>query len=48
MHGNLPQLLTSLDVQKRQGEECGGEQQHGYILHGKSPKSTGAPINRSA
>jgi hypothetical protein len=32
LHG-LPQLLAALDVEKRQGEEYGREQQHRYILH---------------
>jgi hypothetical protein len=32
IHG-LPQLLTSLDVAKRQAEENYGEQQHRYFLH---------------
>jgi hypothetical protein len=36
LHG-LPQLLAGLDVKKRQDEESGGEQQHGYVLHRKSP-----------
>jgi hypothetical protein len=38
MHGDLPQFLTGLDVQKRQDKECGGEQQHDDILHCESPK----------
>jgi hypothetical protein len=29
----LPQLLAGLDVEKRQGEENYGEQQHDCILH---------------
>jgi hypothetical protein len=37
LHGDLPQLLAGLDVKKRQDEERGGEQQHGYVLHRKSP-----------
>jgi hypothetical protein len=35
LHG-LPQLLTSLDVQKRQAEENYREQQHRQILHRNS------------
>ena len=34
VHG-LPQLLAGLDVEKRQGEENSGEQQHHDILHCK-------------
>jgi hypothetical protein len=33
MFMGLPQLLTSLDVEKRQAEENYGEQQHRYVLH---------------
>jgi hypothetical protein len=29
----LPQLLASHDVEKRQGKENSGEQQHRHILH---------------
>jgi hypothetical protein len=36
LHG-LPQLLASLDVEKRQGEEDSGEQQHPKILHCRAP-----------
>jgi hypothetical protein len=32
----LPQLLASLDVEKRQAEENYREQQHRYILHSGS------------
>jgi hypothetical protein len=35
LHG-LPQLLTRLDVKKRQAEENYREQQHPYILHSGS------------
>jgi hypothetical protein len=35
IHG-LPQLLASLDVEKRQAEENYREQQHRYILHSMS------------
>jgi hypothetical protein len=35
IHG-LPQLLASLDVEKRQAEENCREQQHRYILHRRS------------
>jgi hypothetical protein len=35
LHG-LPQLLACLDVKKRQSEENYREQQHHYILHGRS------------
>jgi hypothetical protein len=35
IHG-LPQLLASLDVEKRQAEENYREQQHRYILHSRS------------
>jgi hypothetical protein len=38
LHG-LPQLLTCLDVQKRQAEENYREQQHRQILHGRSRNS---------
>jgi hypothetical protein len=41
LHGDLPQLLAGLDVKKRQDEERGGEQQHGYVLHRKSPGPAG-------
>jgi hypothetical protein len=33
MHGRLPQLLASLDVEKRQDKENHREQQHHHILH---------------
>jgi hypothetical protein len=36
LHG-LPQLLAGLDVEKRQGEEDRGEQQHPKILHRGAP-----------
>jgi hypothetical protein len=36
VHG-LPQLLACLDVEKRQGEEGYGEQQHHCVLHSRSP-----------
>jgi hypothetical protein len=29
--------LTGFDIKKRHGEECGGKEKHGQILHGKSP-----------
>jgi hypothetical protein len=35
----LPQLLAGLDVEKRQGEEDNGEQQHPKILHRESRSS---------
>src|SRR5665213_1382564 len=40
IHG-LPQLLASLDVEKRQAEENYREQQHRYILHSMSHFSIG-------
>jgi hypothetical protein len=33
LHWRLPQLLACLDVEKRQGKENCGEQQHDCILH---------------
>jgi hypothetical protein len=36
LHG-LPQLLAGHDVEERHGEKDNGEQQHGYILHRRSP-----------
>ncbi|MGD0732907.1 MAG: hypothetical protein ABR956_16705 [Terracidiphilus sp.] len=45
LHG-LPQLLASLDVEKRQDEKNHGEQQHHNILHFRSRSSARkAPIN---
>jgi hypothetical protein len=38
----LPQLLAGLDVEKRQGEENYGEQQHHNILHGSSLATPGS------
>jgi hypothetical protein len=35
IHG-LPQLLTGLDVKKGHGEENGGEEEHGEILHART------------
>jgi len=32
----LPQLLTGLDVKKGHGEENGGEEEHGEILHARN------------
>jgi hypothetical protein len=32
----LPQLVACLDVEKRQGEENGGVEQHQQILHGSN------------
>jgi hypothetical protein len=37
VHG-LPQFPAGLDVEKRQGEENHGEQQHDSILHSRSPR----------
>jgi hypothetical protein len=36
----LPQLLASLDVEKRQAEENYREQQHHHILHRSSHSSS--------
>jgi hypothetical protein len=35
-HG-LPQLLAGHDVEERHGEKNNGEQQHGNILHRRTP-----------
>jgi hypothetical protein len=35
----LPQLLASLDVKKRHGEENHGERQHQRVLHRRTPRS---------
>jgi hypothetical protein len=45
MHG-LPQLLAGLDVEERQGEENGREQQHRYILHRSSRISMSRPVGK--
>jgi hypothetical protein len=45
LHG-LPQLLASLDVEKRQGEENYREQQHRYILHRSSRISMSRPLGK--
>src|ERR1035441_4273447 len=45
LHG-LPQLLASLDVEKRQGEEYDREQQHRYILHRSSRISMSRPLGK--
>jgi hypothetical protein len=39
VHG-LPQLFACLDVEKRQGEKNGGEQQHHCVLHAGSPSTS--------
>src|ERR1039458_8370681 len=38
VHG-LPQLFACLDVEKRHGEENGGEEQHDCVLHTRSPSA---------
>jgi hypothetical protein len=43
LHG-LPQLLAGLDVEKRQREEYGREQQHRSILHRNSCTSMNRPL----
>jgi hypothetical protein len=41
LHGRLPQLLASLDVEKRQDKEDYREQQHHHILHNVSSVRSG-------
>jgi hypothetical protein len=39
IHWGLPQFVASLDVKECQGKKRGGEEQHGQILHDRTPKS---------
>jgi hypothetical protein len=47
VHG-LPQLLACLDVEKRQGEENDGEQQHHCVLHAGTPPTGQSQAGRTS